>query len=153
MYYTYLWLREDGTPYYVGKGTGDRAFVRYNHRHYPPKDKSLILLQEHISEQDALEAEKFLITFYGRVDLGTGCLRNLTDGGDNPPSRKGKTMPEEAKQRIRAALKGRKRPESFRLKMLGKQNNLGYRHTAEAKKRIGEASLGNTYATRRGTNG
>jgi len=83
MFYTYLWLRENGTPYYVGKGTGNRAFWRHGRKGTkPPDDYSRVLIQEFISEQDALFAEKFLISYYGRVDLGTGCLRNLTDGGD-----------------------------------------------------------------------
>jgi hypothetical protein len=81
MFYTYLWLREDGTPYYVGKGTGDRAFVKRGHRLYPPKNKTRILLQEFSDESSAFVAERFLIGFYGREDLGTGRLLNFTDGG------------------------------------------------------------------------
>ena len=80
MFYTYLWLREDGTPYYVGKGSGHRAFVSWGHRHPRPKDRSSILIQEFPSERDAFSAEIFLISYYGRKDLGTGCLRNLSGG-------------------------------------------------------------------------
>jgi predicted XRE-type DNA-binding protein len=40
------------------------------------------LIQEFPSEADALAAEMFLIAYYGRKDLGTGCLRNRTDGGE-----------------------------------------------------------------------
>lgn len=77
-YYTYLWLRDDGTPYYVGKGKGDRAFRKGS----PPVDR--IILQEWPSEEDAFAAERFLIAFYGRKDNGTGILRNLSDGGEGP---------------------------------------------------------------------
>jgi hypothetical protein len=87
-FYTYLYLREDGTPFYVGKGHGKRAYVK--HRNGPPVDHARILIQDHPSEQDALAAEIFLIAYYGRKDIGTGILRNLTDGGENPPSSKGK---------------------------------------------------------------
>lgn len=75
-FYTYMWLREDGTPYYVGKGTGQRAF----RKGCPPHER--IVVQDWPSEEDALHAERFLISFYGRKDKETGCLINLTDGGD-----------------------------------------------------------------------
>ena len=80
-FYTYLWLREDGTPYYVGKGKGNRGLTGRKHRQKcPPKDR--ILIQEFPSEEAAFEAEKFLIACYGRLDNKTGCLSNLTDGGE-----------------------------------------------------------------------
>lgn len=82
-FYTYLYLREDGTPYYVGKGSGRRAYRQSRRRIKPPQDVERILVQEFPSETDALAAEVFLITYYGRKDLGTGKLLNRTEGGDN----------------------------------------------------------------------
>lgn len=58
------------------------------HRVYRPPDDR-ILLQEYPSESAANEAEIFLILYYGRKDLGTGCLRNRTDGGEGARGRKG----------------------------------------------------------------
>src|SRR5208337_226071 len=89
-FYTYMFLRENGMPYYVGKGCGDRAFVKPTRRKGPwaPKDRSRILVQHWTSEAEALEMEKVFIDMYGRKDNGTGCLRNLTDGGENPPRAK-----------------------------------------------------------------
>jgi len=81
MYYTYLWLREDGTPYYVGKGFGNRAYVKHSHK-FPPPTKEQIVVYPAVSEAEAFEAEIALIWYYGRKDLGLGCLRNLTSGGE-----------------------------------------------------------------------
>ena len=83
-FYSYLWLREDGTPYYAGKGKGNRAFTKNNHRVPPPKDHSCILIFPQENEADAFESEMAIIALFGRKDLGTGWLRNLTDGGENP---------------------------------------------------------------------
>jgi len=81
MFYTYLWLREDGTQYYVGKGKGNRARQDLGHTvRRPPKER--IVVFPATSEVDAFETEIALIWYYGRKDLGEGCLRNLTDGGD-----------------------------------------------------------------------
>lgn len=79
-----MYLRDDGTPYYVGKGIGYRAF-HLNHNVRVPKDKSCILIFERNSEQEALNTEQELISNWGRKDIGTGCLRNVTSGGEVGP--------------------------------------------------------------------
>ena len=82
-YYVYLYLREDGTPYYVGKGKNNRAFSKNGRSVHLPLDKTkIIFYSKNLTEDEAFELEKELIKKYGRKDNGTGILRNLTDGGD-----------------------------------------------------------------------
>lgn len=86
-FYSYLWLRKDDSPYYVGKGSGRRAFKKQGHSVNPPKDLTKIVIFPQDTEADAFESEMALIWLFGRKDLGTGCLRNLTaggEGGSNP---------------------------------------------------------------------
>jgi hypothetical protein len=81
-FYHYLYLREDGTPYYSGKGKAERAWSS-NHTIKPPKDKSRILITHwNITEIWAFALERWYIRWYGRKDNGTGILRNGTDGGE-----------------------------------------------------------------------
>jgi hypothetical protein len=121
IFYTYLWLREDGTPYYVGKGKGNRAFIGNRHKVPVPPDRSRILIQEFPSEKDALSAEMFLIAYYGRKDVGTGCLRNLTPGGENPPiAKKGTGL---GKRHLRP--RSEKFRQAQRERMLGNKRGLG----------------------------
>ena len=80
-YYVYLYLRKDGTPYYVGKGQGRRAYSK-NHRVNVPKNKDkIVFVNTHLSEKNALKRETELILQYGRRDIKTGILENRTSGG------------------------------------------------------------------------
>jgi len=80
-YYTYAYLREDGTPYYVGKGKNRRAYCQLNHNvKIPPKERILIL-KSNLTDEEANTHEIYMIALFGRKDLGTGILRNLTNGG------------------------------------------------------------------------
>ena len=80
----YAYCRKDGTFYYIGKGKPSRPYVWRGKRGInPPKDRSRILiLHSSLQEKVSLEYEVKLILFYGRKDLGTGLLKNRTDGGE-----------------------------------------------------------------------
>lgn len=102
IYYVYQYIREDGTPYYVGKGKNDRAFSN-NRRVKRPDDPSrIVFVAQNLSEDAAFQLEKDLIQQYGRKDLGTGTLHNMTDGGEG---QSGITPEMREKKRLQMLLK------------------------------------------------
>ena len=105
-YYTYAYLREDGTPYYIGKGIGKRIFDRKNRSSCPvPKDKKrIIYLKKNLSEEEAFRHEIYMIAVFGRKDLKTGILRNLTDGGEGFSSLQMKLFWERRNKRKRRTI-------------------------------------------------
>lgn len=42
-YYTYAYLKNDGSPYYIGKGKRNRLYDHRGKNCNPPKDKSRII--------------------------------------------------------------------------------------------------------------
>jgi hypothetical protein len=127
-YYTYAFLRKDRTPYYIGKGKGRRAYVKERRGAKPPSDPALILiLKKGLTENEAIKHEIYMISVFGRKDLGTGILLNLTNGGEGC-----EPGPETRRKRSESMAKARSNPE---LKQKYKETYA----KPEVKKRLSEA--------------
>lgn len=100
--YQYDELLFDYEPFYVGKGKDNRYLSHLNkiknNCKFKPSTKfkiisdnlsfgiepSILKIKENLSEDDSLSFEKELIVKIGRIDLNTGPLSNLNDGGMKP---------------------------------------------------------------------
>lgn len=114
-FYVYAYLRENGSPYYIGKGSGKRAYNTQDHCAKPPKDKSkIIFYQTGLLENDAFNLETAYIKLFGRKDNKTGILRNRTDGGEGVS---GQICSEEHRRKLSITSTGRTHSEESKQKM------------------------------------
>ena len=130
IFYTYLYLdpRKPGNfnygiyhfdyePFYVGKGHNNRCLkhLKDSRKSYKVNkikkilseslEPIIIKYQENLLECQALKLEIDLIKTIGRLDLKTGTLTNLTDGGQGTS---GNIPTEETKYKNGSALRGKK---------------------------------------------
>ena len=143
-FYTYAYLRINGTPYYVGKGEKSRAYNKNHNNVYVPPKERIIFLKKNILEEEAFKHEIYMISVFGRKDLGTGILHNRTNGGDGSS---GRIVTESQKKKQSEKMKGRKgtvisEEGRKKLSQIMRGNKRGRPHTQETKNKISKAHKG-----------
>lgn len=143
-YCVYFYVRDDGTPYYVGIGKKKRPFAKHTHRSHnidfkPTRNEQILIIHKDITNEEAKKLEIEYIARFKRKCDG-GILTNLTIGGDG---RNGDKASEETKRKMSEARKGRIiKPESIAKMVETRIANGNYKHTEETKKKLSESHKG-----------
>lgn len=137
-------------PFYIGIGNLERAYTKRSRNKYwkhivKSVPYKVEILFEGLSSEDACQKEIELIKFYGRKDLGTGILANLTDGGDLPPNHKGKIRSDEFRKKCSESRKGVKLSEEHKKKM--SESRKGIKPSEETLKKLSEARRGKKFSS------
>ena len=136
-FYIYIHRKPDGTPFYVGKGHGDRADWRYTRTPYHTSllkkygDDVIVEIINCESEKIAFECEVLYIQRFREEGYR---LANMTDGGDGPT---GLVMTIEAREKMALAKRGKKQsPELLERRvqgMIGRKMSPGYSEKLSAR--------------------
>ncbi len=139
MAYVYGHYKADtGDLFYIGKGTGDRAWSnrkRNKHwRHTVNKHGYVVkILEDNLTEELAYVKEKQLIE-----EVGLENLTNMTDGGRGGTS--GRECSQETRDKISKAKRGKKRPKE--ISELLSRVHKGKTISLEMRKRLSEINKG-----------
>lgn len=176
MAYVYRHIRLDkNEPFYIGIGMSDdvnytRAYDKTKRTNFWKEIAKfgfeVEILFDNIGINESFKKEIEFISLYGRKDLGTGTLCNLTDGGEGRSNFKhsedalkkisesskgrrhniGRKQSEETRLKRSIALKGKKRSENTKIKLslckMGNKAWLGKCHSEESRKKISDKQTG-----------
>lgn len=145
-FYVYQYVREDGSPFYIGKGSKNRI----NESHLPwldiPPPKFRKVIKDNLTEEEAFALELSLIKKYRRKIDG-GILENKKIS--RWVAQAGWTHTDEAKQKISKANSGKSRtakhkenyrkPKSAEHAEKIRQANLGRKNSLERNNKIKES--------------
>lgn len=142
-FYVYIYERlTDGTVFYVGKGTGDRAFKGKRNPHCENVKRKhgykILILAENLSELESFNLEIFLISHY-RNKYGDK-LTNRTNGGEGVS---GYIQTEQDKMIKSIRSKERWENEEFRIQQTKYRNNPdSVYHSEGFKKKLSSVTKG-----------
>ena len=146
-WYVYRHIRLDkNEPFYIGIGNKKnyaRAHqIKSDRRNeiwckiFSKTEIEIEIILDNLTKSQASEKEKEFIKLYGRKDLNTGCLCNMTDGGDGIWNC---IMSENTKEKIRQSKLGDKNPNFG--KSPSKETTLKRSKSLTGKKRSQETKI------------
>ena len=133
-FYVYQYLSDDGTPYYIGKGSGRRMHVEHLFTPLPPVD-CRIVIKDNLTNEEAKKLEGELITKYGRK-LDGGTLDNIKI--NQWACAVGWKHSDAAKQKISEGNRGKTRTPEQRAKLMKPR-------PPEVIEKIRQANIGRPY--------